>query len=250
MTTRSELLAYLDSILLPKNISDYGPNGLQVEGRDEIAKIVTGVSACQALIDVAIAQKADAILVHHGFFWQNEDPRVIGIKQRRLKALLQHNINLIGYHLPLDVHPQYGNNIQLAKLLEIQVLKRKANDDTMLFIGHLKLPVSGELFSKRIAKTFNREPQYIPGQSKTIETIAWCTGGGADFIHQAIPHHVDAFLTGELYERTVSVARETGMHLFGAGHHATERYGIKALGEHLSDYFKIQVEFVDIDNPV
>ena len=249
MIVRGDLIQYLNSILKPETFSDYGPNGLQVEGREEIKKIVTGVSACQALLDIAVEQNADAVLVHHGWFWKNEEPEIVGIKHHRLKSLLTHDINLIGYHLPLDAQPTYGNNVQLAKLLGFEI-DSKIIDNAMVYFGHLIVPQSGSFLKKHIETTLNRKPLYIPGKSPDIKTIAWCSGGGQDFINHAVNKGVDAYLTGEISERTVHVARETGLHLFGAGHHATERCGIKALGEHLAEHFKIDVEFVDIDNPV
>lgn len=248
MIQRSELLAHLDELLQPGYFSDYGPNGLQVEGAPEIQKIITGVSICEPLIDAAIAKNAETILVHHGMFWKLEGPRVVGIKKSRLAKLLSHNINLIGYHLPLDAQLEFGNNAQIAKLLNIKIDHTYTKDE-LLFVGHLEKPMNGKAFEEKIATAFSRKPLYIPAE-KEIQIVGWCSGGGADYIHRAIECGVDAFITGEVYERTVPVARESNIHLYGAGHHATERYGIKALGEHLSHHFSISVEFIDIDNPV
>lgn len=249
---RRQLIKHLDTLLQTSRIRDYCPNGLQVEGKEQINKIITGVTASQALIDIAIERGADTILVHHGYFWKGEDERVIGIKKERLKALLTHDINLIGYHLPLDVHPVYGNNIQLADVLGFQVdgpidegdLSKPGN------IGRLPRPMSGKAFRAWIAECLQREPLHIGEDDDIIETIAWCTGGAQGYLQTAVDAGVDAYLTGEINEPAVHLARETGTHFFSAGHHATERYGAKALGEYLADEFALSVEFVDVDNPV
>ena len=249
---RRQLIKHLDTLLQTARIRDYCPNGLQVEGKEQVSKIITGVTANQALIDIAIERGADTILVHHGYFWKGEDQRVIGIKKERLKALLAHDINLIGYHLPLDVHPVYGNNIQLADVLGLQVdgpidesdLSKPGN------IGRLPRPMSGKEFRAWIAECLQREPLHIGEDGDMIETIAWCTGGAQGYLQTAIDAGVDAYLTGEINEPAVHLARETGTHFFSAGHHATERYGAKALGEYLAEEFNLSVEFVDIDNPV
>lgn len=249
---RRQLIKHLDTLLQTARIRDYCPNGLQVEGKEQVSKIITGVTANQALIDIAIERGADTILVHHGYFWKGEDQRVIGIKKERLKALLAHDINLIGYHLPLDVHPVYGNNIQLADVLGLQVdgpidegdLSKPGN------IGRLPRPMSGKEFRAWIAECLQREPLHIGEDGDMIETIAWCTGGAQGYLQTAIDAGVDAYLTGEINEPAVHLARETGTHFFSAGHHATERYGAKSLGEYLAEEFNLNVEFVDVDNPV
>ncbi len=249
MILRNDLLQYLDSILKPETFSDYCHNGLQVEGCEKINSIVTGVTACQALLDAASKKNADVVLVHHGLFWQNDAMRVVGIKHHRLKTLLEDDINLIAYHLPLDAQPDFGNNVLLAKMLGFNI-DSKIIDKALVFFGHCEVPSSGENLKKQITKSLNREPLYIPGSSTEIKSIAWCSGGGQDYIENAAERGVDAYLTGEISERTVHIARETGMHLFGAGHHATERCGIKALGENIAKHFNLPVEFIDIDNPV
>ncbi|GGA94643.1 Nif3-like dinuclear metal center hexameric protein [Agarivorans gilvus] len=230
---------------------DYCPNGLQVEGRSEVKRIVTGVTACQALIDEAIALKADAILVHHGFFWKNEAPVVTGMKRRRLQALLNHDINLYAYHLPLDVHPVLGNNAQLAKRLGIQ-LKRglEAWDPrSVAMVGRLAEPMSGAAFAERIEQVLQRQPLHICNQ-QMIQKVGICTGGGQSYLGLAAEQGLDAFISGEISENTVHTAREMGIDYFAAGHHATERYGVKALGEWLSQEYDLETHFIDIDNPV
>ncbi|MEC7546505.1 Nif3-like dinuclear metal center hexameric protein [Thalassolituus maritimus] len=249
---RKELISHLDRILQSKKIRDYCPNGLQVAGSETIQKVVTGVTASQGLIEAAIEEEADAILVHHGYFWKGEDERVIGIKKERLKALLTHDINLIAYHLPLDMHPVYGNNVQLADVLGLQVDGPLDDEDLSVpgNVGRLPRPMTGGEFSAWIAQCLQREPLHIGESGDTIETIAWCTGGAQGYLQKAVDAGIDAFLTGEINEPAVHLARETGTHFFSAGHHATERYGAKALGEYIADEFDLDVTFIDIDNPV
>ncbi|WP_221073850.1 Nif3-like dinuclear metal center hexameric protein [Agarivorans aestuarii] len=230
---------------------DYCPNGLQVEGRAEVKRVVTGVTACQALIDQAIEHKADAILVHHGFFWKNEAAVVTGMKRRRLQALLNHDINLYGYHLPLDVHPELGNNAQLAKRLGI-TLKRglEAWDPrSVAMVGKLEEPISGEEFALRIEQVLQRKPLHI-ANGHNIQKVGICTGGGQSYLGLAAEQGLDAFISGEISENTVHTAREMGIDYFAAGHHATERYGAQALGEWLAETHDLDVTFIDVDNPV
>ncbi|HBS41569.1 MAG TPA: Nif3-like dinuclear metal center hexameric protein [Oceanospirillales bacterium] len=249
---RKELLNRLDNLLQSQRIRDYCPNGLQVAGHSQIQVVVTGVTASQALIDAAIAVGADTILVHHGYFWKGEDERITGIKRERLRSLLTHDINLIAYHLPLDMHPVYGNNAQLADILGLQV--DGPLDETDLSvpgnIGRLPRPMTGREFSEWIGQCLQREPLHIGEENDVIRTIGWCTGAAQSYLQKAIDAGVDAFLTGEINEPTVHLARETGTHFYSAGHHATERYGVKALGEYLADEFDLDVRFIDIDNPV
>lgn len=247
------LVNHLNELLKPHKIKDFCPNGLQVQGTKEVMKIVTGVTATQALIDEAIEKKADAILVHHGYFWKNESPCITGMKYQRIKALLDNNINLIAYHLPLDVHPELGNNAQLAKLLNINVtgLVEPNNPYSVVVKGELAQPISANEFNTHISTKLKRQALHIPSTSnQPIKTVAWCTGGGQGYIELAAEQGIDAFISGEASEQTTHVAREMDIHFFAAGHHATERYGAKALGEYLAEKFNLDVEFVDIDNPV
>lgn len=252
MIQRSLLLKHLDTLLQTNRFRDYCPNGLQVAGDEQVAHIITGVTASQALIDVAIERGADTILVHHGYFWKGEDERVVGIKRERLKALLGHDINLIAYHLPLDNHAIYGNNVQLAEVLGLTIDGPLNEEDPSMpgLIGRLPRPMTGAEFNDWIARRLDREPLYIGEETDIIETVGWCTGAAQSYLQQAINAGVDAFITGEINEPAVHLARETGTHFYSAGHHATERYGVKALGEYLADTFDILVEFVDVDNPV
>lgn len=249
----SELENYLNNLLQAGSIKDYCPNGLQVQGSSQVKKIVTGVTASQALIDAAIDKKADVLLVHHGFFWKNESPIITGMKYQRIKALLDHDINLLAYHLPLDVHPELGNNAQLAKLLDIKVtgLVEEQNPFSVVVKGELDHAISAEEFNQLISAKLARQSLHIASSSnKLIKTVAWCTGGGQGYIELAAGQRIDAFISGEASEQTTHVAREMDIHFFAAGHHATERYGVKALGEHLAEKFNLDVEFIDINNPV
>ncbi|HHF4806259.1 TPA: Nif3-like dinuclear metal center hexameric protein [Haemophilus influenzae] len=246
-----ELEQLINQKLSSDKINDYAPNGLQVEGKTEIKKIITGVTASQALIDYAISQNADAILVHHGYFWKSENPCIRGMKGKRIKALLVNDINLYGYHLPLDVHPELGNNAQLAKLLDIENLQPLEKGAVSIPVwGEFKEPMTGKDFAEKIEKVLNRKPLIcIENGPHLIRKIGICTGGGQGYIDLAAEQGCDAFITGEVSEQTIHSAREQGLHFFSAGHHATERYGIKALGEWLAKEYDFDVEFKDIDNP-
>jgi len=250
---RIELEKYLNHLLKPEQIKDYAPNGLQIQGTEQIDKIITGVTASQALIDKAIAEKTDAIIVHHGYFWKNESYVIRGMKHKRIKALLDNNINLFAYHLPLDIHPTLGNNAQLAKLLNIKVTGplELGNAISVAIQGELPELHTGTQLAQLIDSTLNRTCLHIaPPSNKKIKTIAWCTGGGQDYIELAAEQGIDAFISGEVSEKTTHIAHEMDIHFFAAGHHATERYGVKALGEHIAKEQGVEVVFVDIDNPV
>ena len=246
-----ELERLLNEKLSTDRINDYAPNGLQVEGKAEIKKIITGVTASQALIDYAVAQQADAVLVHHGYFWKSENPCIRGMKGKRIKTLLVNDINLYGYHLPLDVHPELGNNAKLAQLLGIGDLQPLENSSTSIPVwGTLKDPVTSEEFAQRIEQVLHRKPLICTENGPhLIRKVGICTGGGQGYIDLAAAQGCDAFITGEVSEQTIHSAREQGIHFFAAGHHATERYGIKALGEWLAAEYGLDVEFKDIDNP-
>lgn len=253
MAQLSELVAYADRLLGVENFSDYCPNGLQVEGRSEVRTLVGGVTACQALLDAAVERGADAVLVHHGYFWKGENPRVVGMKRRRLATLLRHEISLIAYHLPLDAHQELGNNAQLARVLGLTVTGTAGGNNRMpglVLLGEPAQPMTGDAFAVHIAARLGREPLYVPGNDAPIRRLAWCTGSAQSYIEIALNAGADAFLTGEASEQTVHIARENGLHFFAAGHHATERYGIQALGAHLAGPFALNFTFVDIANPV
>ena len=240
---------YLNTLLQAERFSDYCPNGLQVEGKQEINKIVTGVTASMALLQAAAEAKADTILVHHGYFWRGEALPITGIKKRRIQFLLQHDINLFAYHLPLDAHAELGNNVMLAKQLGLTITGR-AGDKDMLLLAELNQPQTLQTLVETIAHKLQRTPQVIGDLNKPIKYIALCTGAAQGYIEQAVAAGVDVYISGEISEQTVHVARESGLPYISAGHHATERYGIQALGEHLAQKFDFQHEFIDIDNPV
>ena len=245
----NDLSNYLDQLLRPEQFSDYCPNGLQVEGKREINTIVTGVTASMDLLQAAHRANADAVLVHHGYFWRGEAQPIVGIKKRRLQFLLQHDINLFAFHLPLDTHPELGNNVMLAKQLGLQLTGRAGEND-MLGLAELSAPQSLQALAAHIQAKLKRAPQVIGDLARPIKRIALCTGAAQSYIEQAAAAKVDVYISGEISEQTVHVARETGVAYIAAGHHATERYGIQALGEHLAGKFKIAHEFIDMDNPV
>lgn len=251
MITRQQLVRYIDETLNSGRIKDYCPNGLQVEGKAEIRTVVTGVTASQALIAQAIALKADAIIVHHGYFWKNEAMPVVGMKKQRLALLLQHDINLLAYHLPLDVHPTLGNNAQLGQLLGVTQPRPVDSVEPLgvLQQGSLSSPLSVADVAARLSATLHRAVLVEDVGVGAVQHVAWCTGGGQGFIEQAAAAGAQLFITGEVSEQTIHSARELGIHFIAAGHHATERYGIKALGEWLAAELEITVHFVDVDNP-
>ena len=248
---RHLLLKEIEQFLNVNAINDYCPNGLQVEGKAQIKRIVSGVTASQALIDAAIELQADAILVHHGYFWKGEDQPIVGMKQRRIKALLAHDINLLAYHLPLDVHPEVGNNVQLAQRLGLTVTGPLEPDNprNVGLIGELDTPLSATEFAARIETALDRKPLLVD-HGQPIKRVAWCTGGAQGYIEHAIAAGVDAYITGEVSERTFHEAQENGISFFAAGHHATERYGVQALGEWLAKRFGIEHHYVECNNPV
>ncbi len=242
----------LYSLLRPDDFRDYCPNGLQIEGRPSIKRLVTGVTASQDFIDAAIVEKADAILVHHGYFWQGEKAEITGIKKQRIQTLLENEISLLAYHLPLDAHPKYGNNVQLGALLDFKIIDElyPKYKSKVGVVGELLKPSSATELIKQIKIKLNREPFHVPGKAEEIKTIAWCTGSAQHSIERAHGIGADAYLSGEISEQTVHFAREAGIHFFAAGHHATERYGVQAVGKYLAEKYSIEHSFIDIDNPV
>lgn len=252
MASLIQVIDLLQNTLQPSRFSDYCPNGLQVAGKEEVRRLVTGVTASQALIDAAIAWQADAILVHHGWFWKSENPCVVGMKKNRLKALLQHDISLIAYHLPLDAHPEYGNNAQLAKKMAWPVtgLLYPDNPKQVGNIAELPQAIEAEVLAQQLQQVLGQVPLHIAGSTKPIKKMAFCTGAAQGFIEQAILMGCDAYVSGEISEPTVHIAREAGIHYFAAGHHATERYGVQALGAVLAQDLALEHLFIDIANPV
>ncbi len=233
--------------LLSEKYKDTVPNGLQIEGRETVKKIITGVTACQALLDKALFYNADAIIVHHGYFWKNESKYIHNIQRKRLKTILSNDINLYSWHLPLDIHPQLGNNAQIAKKLNICI---KGNILPYVFWGVIKNKITGVDFAKKIEEKFKKYPIHLYENAPFyINRIAWCSGKGQSFIKEACKFGIDAFLTGEISEETAHVAKEFGVHFFSLGHHNTEKDGIKSLGEWLHIEYDLNVNFIDIYNP-
>ena len=252
MVALSELTAYLDRYLEVRRFRDYCPNGLQVEGRAQVNSLVSGVTACLELVEAAIAADADAILVHHGYFWKGEPAPVVGMKARRLRRLLETGTSLLAYHLPLDAHPEVGNNACLARELNLQTEGVLDADQAapLASFGRTAAPLDPSAFAREIGQALGREPLWIPGAAGTIHSVGWCTGAAQDYIHYAVSKGLDAFVSGEVSERTTHVAREEGVHYFAAGHHATERYGVQALGAHLAEEFSLTHRFIEVANPV
>ncbi len=246
---RGELRDYIGSLLEVSRFRDYSPNGVQVEGKTQVQRIASGVTASQRLLDAATAWGADAILVHHGYFWRSEDATITGIKKRRIAHLLQHDVSLLAYHLPLDAHAELGNNAQLGKRLGFVEHGRFGEQDIACH-GELAQPQMLAQLSAHIEGVLQRAPQVIGEGNRSIRRIAWCSGGAQGNFEAAVALGVDVFLTGEISEQNVHVAQETGVAFIAAGHHATERYGIRALGEHLAARFSVEHRFFDMSNPV
>lgn len=249
MINRDELVSYINKFLKIDIFHDYCPNGLQIEGKPTIQTIVTGVTGNLALIEKAIAQHADLMLVHHGLFWKKDPFPIVGLKKARFQKILNADLNVMAYHLPLDSHLELGNNAQLAKFLNIHV-EGQLVEEPYVWFGEFAEPISTEEFSQRIFEKLGRLPLHIAGTARKIKKIAWCSGGGQDFIEKTLSLGIDCYFSGEISESTVHIAREAKIHYFAAGHHATERYGIKALGEHLAEKFQLNHHFIDIENPV
>lgn len=246
---RDQISAYLDQLLDAGRYKDYGPNGLQVEGKNRIGKIVTGVTASQAMIDAAVAAGADALLVHHGLFWKGQDGRVTGWMRKRLGSLLAHDINLWAYHLPLDAHATLGNNAQWGQRLGL-VADGRFGDQNLGFIGPAaSAAATVAQLSQVVQSALGRVPVVVAGDGRALKRIAWCSGGAQSYFEGAIAAGADAFLTGEMSEPQAHYARETGVAFLACGHHASERYGVQALGAALAAEFGLTHEFIDIDNP-
>ena len=248
MAHRAEIETHLAELLAVDRFKDYGPNGLQVEGRAEVRHLVSGVTASLALIDAAIEAGADALLVHHGLFWRGQDGRITGWLRQRVARLLAHDISLFAYHLPLDAHATLGNNAQLGGRLGLMADARFGEQD-LGFIGPASASTSLPEFAQQVQRALGRAPLVLPGDGRPRRRLAWCTGGAQGHFEAAIAAGADAFVTGEVSEPQAHLARETGVAFLACGHHATERYGAPALGAHLAAHFEIQHQFIDIDNP-
>ena len=247
MTDRPTLHAALDALLQPDRFKDYCPNGLQVEGRLEVRKIASGVTASLALIEAAIAAGADTLLVHHGLFWRGQDGRVTGWMRQRLASLLAHDVNLFAYHLPLDAHPELGNNAQLGKQLGLQEVGR-FGEQQLGWIGEQAF-AGAQALANRVEAVLGRSVVLVPGKPGPVRRIGWCSGGAQGYFEEAIAAGVDAFITGEISEPQAHLARECGVAYLACGHHATERYGAPALAAHVAAQLGLEHTFIDIDNP-
>jgi dinuclear metal center YbgI/SA1388 family protein len=247
-TTRTELLRSLDGLLQPERFKDYGPNGLQVEGKSEIRRLVSGVTASRALIEAAIDAGADAIFVHHGLFWRGQDGRVVGWMKERLRLLLAHDISLFAYHLPLDAHPDWGNNAQLGQVLGWRADQRFGEQD-LGFAGDVAFE-NPQALALHVERVLGRGATLVlPEGAGPVRRVAWCTGGAQGFFEAAIAAGADAFVTGEISEPQAHLARETGVAFIAAGHHATERYGAPALAGHVATQLGLEHRFIEIPNP-
>lgn len=251
VVTRHALLSACHDLLQPARFKDYGPNGLQVEGSDTIRHLVSGVTASRALIEAAIEAKADAIFVHHGLFWRGQDGTVTGWMKQRLQLLLAHNINVLAYHLPLDAHPELGNNAQLGKRLGLEVQGVFGEQDLGLWGERAdgQTFANAQALSAAVTETLGREPVVVQMPAREIRKVAWCTGGAQSYFEAAIAAGVDAFITGEISEPQAHLARETGVAFLACGHHATERYGAPAVAAHVAAQLGISHQFIEIDNP-
>ena len=248
MTNRDDLDHYFATLLEPQRFKDYGPNGLQVEGKTEVRKLVTGVTASLALIEAAADAGADALLVHHGLFWRGHEGPLRGWLKKRVALLLKHDISLFAYHLPLDDHPVHGNNAQLGSKLKF-TYEERFGDQELGFIGKPPQPVTTAALSALIQFRLGRAPVVVEGDGRPIKRVAWCTGGAQGYFEAAIAAGADAYLTGEISEPQTHIARETGVAFLACGHHATERYGAPAVGAHVAQLFELEHQFIDIDNP-
>ena len=247
---RDELARYLDRLLNASQFRDYCPNGLQVEGRLEITRIVSGVTASLQLVEAAIASGADTLIVHHGYFWRGEDARLVGIRRQRLAKLLANDLNLFAYHLPLDAHPEVGNNAQLAMRLGL-IETSRAGEQDLISVGKGTVATTSLAdFSRHVETKLGRTPLLVGEPQRELRSIAWCTGAAQGLFEQVLNLGVDMYLTGEISEQQVHVARESGVAFLACGHHATERFGIRALGERVAADLGIEHQFIDIHNPV
>lgn len=251
MASQQQILQAFDSLLQPARFKDYGPNGLQVEGKAEVGKIVSGVTASLALIEAAIAARADAVFVHHGLFWRGQDGRITGWMKQRVAALLAHDINLYAYHLPLDAHPELGNNAQLGRKLGLEPTGRFGEQE-LGWIGRAaagKEFAGAQMLASHVQSVLARPVVLVAGSERPIRQIAWCTGGAQGYFEDAIAAGADAFITGEISEPQAHYARECGVAFLACGHHATERYGAPAVAGQVAAQLGVVHEFIDIDNP-
>ena len=243
------LVNELANFLQVGKFQDYCPNGLQVEGRPQVRRIVSGVTASQALIEAAIAADADAILVHHGYFWRGESAEITGLKRNRLKRLLTHDLSLLAYHLPLDAHAEVGNNVQLGKVFEWPIT-RYLDDKHMLPMAELPHAIMLAELGEHVSTCLGRQVQLLGESQKPVKTVAWCTGAAQSYIQQVVNAGVDVFISGEVSEPTWHTVCETDTAYICAGHHATERYGVQALGQWIAENYGIEHIYIELENPI
>lgn len=252
MAKLSEIIQWCDGTLKAAEFKDYAPNGLQIEGKTEVNKILCAVTASQAAIDAAIEQKADLLLVHHGYFWKGEPYPITGMRAKRIKALIQHDISLVGYHLPLDAHPTLGNNAAIAEILALENIEALDSSERNPIgnIGYLKQPMSPEAFKALLTEKLGFDTIHLPASTTQVQKISFCTGGAQDYIEKAAQQTCDAYISGEVSERTFYQAQELNVHYFACGHHATERYGVQRLAQAISEQFNIEYSYFELNNPV
>lgn len=252
MAQLKEIIQWCDQTLNTHEFKDYAPNGLQIEGKSEVQKILCAVTASQEAIDAAIAQNADLLLVHHGYFWKGEPYPITGMRGKRIKSLIQHDISLVGYHLPLDSHPSLGNNAAIAECLALENLQALDPSERHPIgnIGFLKQAMSATEFRDYLTARLGFKTIHLPAEKSQIQKVGFCTGAAQDFIGKAAEQGCDAFISGEVSERTYYEAKELGVHYYACGHHATERYGVQRLAKAISEQFNIEYSYFELNNPI
>ena len=252
MAKLQDIIQWCDQTLKSTEFKDYAPNGLQIEGKTEVRKILAAVTASQDAIDAAIRENADLLLVHHGYFWKGEAYPITGMRGKRIKSLIQHDISLLAYHLPLDSHPSLGNNAAIADLLKLERIEALDPSERHPIgnIGYLNQPMPVEEFKKFVSEKLKFDAIHLPADKTMIEKVGFCTGGAQDFIVKAAEQGCDAYISGEVSERTFYEAKELGVHYFACGHHATERYGVQRLGQAISEQFDIEYVYFELNNPI
>ena len=252
MTKLQDIIQWCDQTLKSSEFKDYAPNGLQIEGKTEVRKILAAVTASQDAIDAAIRENADLLLVHHGYFWKGEAYPITGMRGKRIKSLIQHDISLLAYHLPLDSHPSLGNNAAIADLLKLERIEALDPSERHPIgnIGYLNQPMPVEEFKTFVSEKLKFDVTHLPADKNMIEKVGFCTGGAQDFIVKAAEQGCDAYISGEVSERTFYEAKELGIHYFACGHHATERYGVQRLGQAISEQFDIEYVYFELNNPI
>jgi dinuclear metal center YbgI/SA1388 family protein len=252
MAALQEILQWCNDTLKTPEFKDYAPNGLQIEGKAEVKKILCAVTASQDAIDAAIAQQADLLLVHHGYFWKGEPYPITGMRGKRIKALIQNDISLVAYHLPLDSHPTLGNNAAIADILELEIFEALDASERHPIgnIGYLKQALSPEEFKAMLTERLGFQTIHLPADKQTIQKVGFCTGAAQDFISKAAEQNCDAYISGEVSERTYYEAKELNVHYYACGHHATERYGVQRLGKAISEQFNLEYSYFELNNPI